>query len=384
MQFNIIDKDSSIIKVIGVGGAGGNAVLHMIEEGVQGVDFIVANTDAQVLNSNPAKAKISLGTLGAGSKWEAGKAAAEANREAIREQISGAQMLFIAAGMGGGTGTGAAPVVAEMAKEMGILTVGVVFRPFELEAQRRMENAEYGIKQLAQYVNSLIVIQNEELLKMFPDSTQKAAYAAANDVLKNAVGGIVEIITREGIVNVDFEDVRTVMSEPGRAMMGSCSATGDDRASIAVAQALNSPLLEGVELTNAKGVVVNITAHSDSLKMSEVKEILTKVHSCACADAHIIYGAVYDDNMGDELRVTVVVTGLGSSTARLTVVSENGGQATGTHDSMPLEGRDISELPAITRRQLLGGAMVARSPRRSSAQGCMPAAIPAFLKIAAD
>ncbi|MDR2678697.1 MAG: cell division protein FtsZ [Zoogloeaceae bacterium] len=392
MQFDSIDKDSAaagtIIKVIGVGGAGGNAIRHMVQEGVMGVDFIVANTDAQVLNSNPASIKISLGKLGAGGKPEAGKAAAEANREAIREQISGAHMVFIAAGMGGGTGTGAAPVIAEIAKEMGILTVGVVSRPFELEGQRRMNNAERGITELNQHVNSLIVIQNEKLLEvMGEEATQKAAYCMADDVLKNAVGGIVEIITREGIVNVDFEDVRTVMSETGRAMMGSYTAVGADRASIATEQALASPLLEGVELTNAKGVVVNITGHSDSLRMVEVKNILARVKACASDDAHIIYGAVYDDNMGDELRVTVVATGLGNNTMTIVPDPEPIGdelqqQGTGTHDSVI---RDPSVLTALERKRLGQGNGVARSMRSGMAQGASSAGvIPAFLRRQAD
>ena len=392
MQFEMIEKDDvdTVIKVIGVGGAGGNAVDHMIRENVQGVTFIVANTDSQALNNNHAPIKLTLGKLGAGGKPEAGKAAAEANRGEIREKLSGAHMVFITAGMGGGTGTGAAPVVAEVTKEMGILTVGVVSKPFVLEGSRRMKNAETGIAELARYVDSLIIIQNEKLHEvMDDDATQDESFRMADDVLKNAVGGIAEIITCHGLVNVDFEDVRTVMGEPGRAMMGSCVASGADRARIAAEQALASPLLEGVNLSNARGVLVNVTASRSSLKMKEVKEVMATVNPCATEDAHIIYGTVYDDSMGDSLRVTVVVTGLGQLTQQqpnLTVIPNESfeHQATGTHDYHGGIRSDDLDLPPGMRK---GGLI--RSGRKASIEaleknGVTSYDIPAFLRKQAD
>jgi len=301
------------IKVIGVGGGGGNAVGHMIGCAVQGVEFICANTDAQALSRSDAHKTIQLGTsgLGAGSKPDKGREAAELAVDDIRAAIDGAHMLFITAGMGGGTGTGAAPVIARVAREMGILTVGVVTKPFEFEGGRRMTNADSGLTELEANVDSLIVVLNEKLLEVLGDDvTQDQAFAHANDVLKNAVGGIAEIINVPGHVNVDFEDVRTVMGEPGKAMMGTAVAAGPDRARIAAEQAVACPLLEGIDLSGAKGVLVLITAAKGSLKLSESKLAMNTIRAYASPDAHVIYGTAYDDELGDEIRVTVVATGL--------------------------------------------------------------------------
>ncbi|WP_210542068.1 cell division protein FtsZ [Rhodoferax sp. PAMC 29310] len=301
------------IKVIGVGGGGGNAVGHMIGCGVQGVEFICANTDAQALVRSDAHKSIQLGTsgLGAGSKPDKGREAAELAVDDIRASIEGAHMLFITAGMGGGTGTGAAPVIARVAREMGILTVGVVTKPFEFEGGRRMTNADNGLAELEANVDSLIVVLNEKLLDVLGDDvTQDQAFAHANDVLKNAVGGIAEIINVPGHVNVDFEDVRTVMGEPGKAMMGTAVASGPDRARIAAEQAVACPLLEGIDLSGAKGVLVLITAAKGSLKLAESKLAMNTIRAYASPDAHVIYGTAYDDGLGEEIRVTVVATGL--------------------------------------------------------------------------
>lgn len=309
------------IKVIGVGGGGGNAVDHMIERAVQGVEFICANTDAQALTRTSAHKVIQLGStgLGAGSKPDKGRDAAEQAVEDIREAIKGAHMLFITAGMGGGTGTGAAPVIARVAKEMGILTVGVVTKPFEWEGGRRMTNADTGLAELESNVDSLIVVLNEKLLDVLgEDVTQDEAFAHANDVLKNAVGGIAEIINVPGHVNVDFEDVRTVMGEPGKAMMGTAAASGPDRARIAAEQAVACPLLEGIDLSGAKGVLVLITAAKGSLKLSESKLAMNTIRAYASPDAHVIYGTAYDDTLGSDIRVTVVATGLSRQGVRRT------------------------------------------------------------------
>src|ERR1700752_536214 len=295
------------IKVIGVGGGGGNAVEHMMAQGVQGVEFVCANTDAQSLNRSAAHKLIQLGTtgLGAGSKPDAGKAAAEEAVDRIREAVDGAHMLFITAGLGGGTVTGAAPVIARVAKEMGILTVGVVTKPFEFEGTRRMKQAEAGLSELEANVDSLIVVLNEKLLEVLGDDvTQEEAFAHANDVLKNAVGGIAEIINEYGGVNVEFEDVRTVMGEPGKAMMGTAAASGPDRARIAAEQAVACPLLEGIDLSGAKGVLVLVTASKASLKLSESKLAMNTIRAYASPDAHVIYGTAYDDELGEDIRVT--------------------------------------------------------------------------------
>ena len=308
------------IKVIGVGGGGGNAVEHMIRSGVQGVEFVCANTDAQSLRISNAHKVIQLGSngLGAGSIPEKGREAAEAAEDQIREALEGTNMLFVTAGMGGGTGTGAAPVVARVAREMGILTVGVVTKPFEFEGTRRMNNAESGLAELEANVDSLIVVLNEKLLDVLgEDASQDDAFAFANDVLKNSVGGIAEIINVEALVNVDFEDVRTVMSEQGKAMMGTATASGPDRARIAAEQAVACPLLEGVDMTGAKGVLVLITAAKGALKLSESREAMNTIRAFASPEAHVIYGTAYDETLCEQIRVTVVATGLAQAGRRV-------------------------------------------------------------------
>ncbi|MDI9335238.1 MAG: cell division protein FtsZ [Cytophagales bacterium] len=316
MNIDMIDNNfnqGTQIKVIGVGGGGGNAVQHMIERNVQGVEFICANTDAQALSRSAAHKIIQLGMsgLGAGSQPEKGREAALMAEEEIRACIDGAHMLFITAGMGGGTGTGAAPVVARIAREMGILTVGVVTKPFDFEGGRRMGNAEAGLVELEANVDSLIVVLNEKLLEVLGDDiSEDEAFAYANSVLKNAVGGIAEIINTAGNVNADFEDVRTVMGEKGKAMMGTGMASGADRARAAAEEAIACPLLEGVDLSGAKGVLVVITAAKGSLKLAESRLAMNTIRAYAAPDAHVIYGTASDDALEGNIRVTVVATGL--------------------------------------------------------------------------
>lgn len=347
------------IKVIGVGGGGGNAVGHMIGCGVQGVEFICANTDAQALVRSDAHKSIQLGTsgLGAGSKPDKGREAAELAVDDIRAAIEGAHMLFITAGMGGGTGTGAAPVIARVAREMGILTVGVVTKPFEFEGGRRMTNADNGLAELEANVDSLIVVLNEKLLDVLGDDvTQDQAFAHANDVLKNAVGGIAEIINVPGHVNVDFEDVRTVMGEPGKAMMGTAVASGPDRARIAAEQAVACPLLEGIDLSGAKGVLVLITAAKGSLKLAESKLAMNTIRAYASPDAHVIYGTAYDDSLDDDIRVTVVATGLSRQGVRRTSVPLQV-LRTGT-DNMPIHVPTLnSPLSSVASSGSVSGGM---------------------------
>jgi cell division protein FtsZ len=365
------------IKVIGVGGGGGNAVEHMIERQVQGVEFICANTDAQALQRTAAHKTIQLGQsgLGAGSKPDKGRESAEMAVEDIQAAIQGAHMLFITAGMGGGTGTGAAPVIARVAKEMGILTVGVVTKPFDWEGGRRMTNADAGLAELEANVDSLIVVLNEKLQEVLGDDiTQDEAFAHANDVLKNAVGGIAEIINVPGHVNVDFEDVRTVMGEPGKAMMGTAVAEGPDRARIAAEQAVACPLLEGIDLSGARGVLVLITAAKGSLKLSESKLAMNTIRAYASPDAHVIYGTAYDDNLGDQVRVTVVATGLSRQGQRrtappLAVIR------TGT-DNVPLNVSSApSNIPTLGTIVATGSGNVAGLP---------PIAAPASIGTSAD
>ena len=334
MSFEMLEAKCSgtLIKVIGVGGAGGNAVAQMIERGVKGVDFICANTDAQSLSKSPANLKLQLGEsgLGAGAKPEKGKASAEAERDRIAEALAGAHMVFITAGMGGGTGTGAAPVVAEIAKELGALTVAVVTKPFSFEGPSRSKVAEKGIKSLEESVDSLIVILNEKLEEVLGDEiTQISAFNAADNVLYNAVAGIAEIINVEGFVNVDFEDVKTVMSAQGKAMMGTATCEGENRAKEAAENAVQSPLLEGIDLRGARGILVNISA-SKSLKISETKTAMESISSFAAEDATVMFGTVFDDNLGDELRVTVVATGLGRETELRSVPVEKPQEVIGT------------------------------------------------------
>ena len=399
-EFNLGTK----IKVIGVGGGGGNAVEHMISRNVQGVEFISANTDAQALSTSGAPKTIQLGTtgLGAGSKPEKGREAAEMAEADIRASIEGAHMLFITAGMGGGTGTGAAPVIARIAKEMGILTVGVVTKPFDWEGGKRMSNADNGLAELEANVDSLIVVLNEKLIDVLgEDVTQEEAFAYANDVLKNAVGGIAEIINVRGHVNPDFEDVRTVMAENGKAMMGSALASGPDRARIAAEQAVACPLLEGIDLSGAKGVLVLITAAKSSLKLSESKLAMNTIRAYASPDAHVIYGTAYDEDLGDEIRVTVVATGLSKSKAQRVApplqVLRNGTDnmayapmldvdAVSQSVSSTMTGATNYDVPAYVRN-------LGRHPDRTSASAKVDALssggmgdidIPAFLRKQAD
>jgi len=339
------------IKVMGVGGGGGNAVEHMITRAVQGVEFICANTDAQALNRSSAHNVIQLGHsgLGAGAKPEAGKLAAEEAIDRIREAIDGAHMLFLTAGMGGGTGTGAAPVIARIAKEMGILTVGVVTKPFDFEGSRRMKSAEIGVAELEANVDSLIVVLNEKLLEVLGDDvTQEDAFAHANDVLRNAVGGISDVIHVPGLVNVDFEDVKTVMSEPGKAMMGTAQAGGPDRATKAAEMAVACPLLEGIDLSGARGVLVLIAAAKNNFKLSESRNAMNTIRRYAADDAHVIYGTAYDDTLGDQLRVTVIATGLSPAHRRqstpIQVVHSAPVQRTGT-DNLPIMGHQPQQVP---------------------------------------
>lgn len=309
-DMNISDSRGTIIKVIGVGGAGNNAVDHMIRSNVQGVEFINANTDSQSLNRSLAPIKLPLGKtgLGAGSKPEAGRLAAEDSKELIIEAIKGCHMLFVTCGMGGGTGTGAAPVIARLAKEMGILVVGVVTKPFWFE--NRMKTADLGVDELNKNVDSLIVVLNDKLIEVYgDDASVDECFGHADGILNNAVSGISEIINVPGLVNVDFEDVRTAMGEMGRAMMGNAEASGSDRARVAAEKAAASPLLEGIKLSTAKCLIVNITANR-SLKMSEIRDAIQSLQSFAAPDAFIKYGTVFDEGMEDRMRVTVIATGL--------------------------------------------------------------------------
>ncbi|MES9855852.1 MAG: cell division protein FtsZ [Sedimenticola sp.] len=318
MTFELMDaySQNAVIKVVGVGGGGGNAIHHMLNANIEGVDFICANTDAQALRNSEVRTLLQLGTnvtkgLGAGADPQIGRDAALEDKERIQEALQGADMVFITAGMGGGTGTGAAPVVAEVARDLGILTVAVVTKPFPFEGVKRMKVADQGIKELGQYVDSLITIPNEKLLAVLGrDMSLLNAFKAANDVLQGAVQGIAELITRPGLINVDFADVRTVMAEMGVAMMGSGSAKGENRAREAAEEAIRSPLLEDVNLSGAKGILVNITAGLD-LSIGEFDEVGSTVKDFACDDATVVVGTVIDSEMSDELRVTVVATGLG-------------------------------------------------------------------------
>jgi cell division protein FtsZ len=319
-MFELVENytPSAEIKVIGVGGGGGNAVAQMIEAGIDGVEFIAANTDAQALKKFKGRTLLQIGSsvtkgLGAGANPEVGRQAALEDKDRIIEMIQGADMVFITAGMGGGTGTGAAPVIAQAAKELGILTVAVVTKPFTFEAKRRMDIAEQGIEELGKHVDSLIIIPNSKLPEvMGGDALLLNAFKAANDVLQGAVQGIAELITRQGLINVDFADVRTVMSEMGMAVMGAGQARGEDRAIMAVQAAIGSPLLEEVNLQGACGVLVNITAGMN-LTMREFEEIGSAVADLASDDATVVIGTVIDPEIGDELRVTVVATGLNNS-----------------------------------------------------------------------
>ncbi len=383
-MFEIMNTETqeAVIKVIGVGGCGSNAVDHMIQNEMQGVEFISMNTDAQALKGNKAPTLLQLGQgitkgLGAGANPDIGREAALEDRDQIAELIQGADMLFITAGMGGGTGTGAAPVVAQVAKEMGILTVAVVSKPFAFEG-KRLKAAQLGMEELSQHVDSLIVIPNDKLMMVLGhDISMLDAFKAANDILHGAVAGIAEVINCPGLVNVDFADVKTVMSEMGMAMMGSATASGVDRSRIAAEQAVASPLLEDISLSGARGILVNITA-SSILKMREVHEVMSTIKELTAEDATIIIGTVIDENMGDELRVTMVATGLGhlssqgQQTKPLTVVHRR----TGTDDKED----NFADEPAVMRTGRRSNATVA-AMRQS---GVDPMDIPAFLRRQAD
>jgi cell division protein FtsZ len=382
-MFELMDVDTqdAVIKVIGVGGCGGNAVDHMIDSGLTGVEFIAINTDAQALKRNQAKTQLQLGNnvtkgLGAGANPEVGREAALEDRERIAEMIDGADMLFITAGMGGGTGTGAAPVVAEVAKELGILTVAVVTKPFMFEG-KRVRAANAGIEALSRHVDSLIIIPNEKLMQVLgEDVSMLDAFKAANNVLHGAVGGIAEVINCPGLVNVDFADVRTVMSEMGMAMMGSAQASGENRARIAAEQAVASPLLEDVNLAGARGVLVNITAAS-SVKMREIHEVMNTIKGFTAEEATVIVGQVLDDTMEDSLRVTMVATGLGNPVARqqpkpMQIVRE------ATY-GQPIAMEDADDVPSVmtTNRR-------SRTVQAMADSGIDTLDIPAFLRKQAD
>ena len=321
-MFELMDahSQSAVIKVIGVGGGGGNAVSHMVDAGIEGVDFICTNTDAQALKGSRVRTSLQIGCnitkgLGAGANPDVGRQAAMEDRDRIFEVIEGADMLFITAGMGGGTGTGATPVVAQVAKELGILTVAVVTRPFTMEGKKRMMIADHGIAELGKYVDSLITIPNEKLLTVLGgETTLLDAFRAANQVLQGAVQGIAELITRPGLINVDFADVKTVMAEMGMAMMGSGSSSGEDRAREAAEAAISSPLLEDINLAGANGILVNVTAGMD-LSIGEFQEVGATVKEFASDDATVVVGTVIDPDMTDQIRVTVVATGLGQAAA---------------------------------------------------------------------
>ncbi|MCC2961625.1 cell division protein FtsZ [Massilia sp. IC2-278] len=402
MEFDMVDNAAlgTVIKVVGVGGAGGNAVQHMINKGVSGVEFIAANTDAQALAASSANNIIQIGEsgLGAGMRPEIGRQLAEQTRSRIEDSLRGAHMVFIAAGMGGGTGTGAAPIVAEVAKTMGALTVAVVSKPFSYEGKKCMDVAEAGLEELSKHVDSLIIILNEKLEDIYEDESMLEWMKHADDVLNNAVAGIAEIINVPGHINVDFNDVKTIMSEQGKAMMGTATAAGVDRARIAAEQAVASPLLDGIDLSGAKGVLVNVTA-SRGLKGKEIKEVMAAVRAFAAPDASIAQGIAYDDAMGDEIRVTVVATGLGKAQKMQLVQQPQQVLRTGTYNTpmmgagtLPaglntghaghagnLGGNDGMKQPAVWRRE-----QASEQVQAMQRNGVETYDIPAFLRKQAD
>lgn len=377
--YGLVDTplQNAVIKVIGVGGGGGNALEHMLAQDIEGVEFICANTDAQALKNSSAKSLLQLGQqitkgLGAGANPEIGRQAAEADRERIRAALEGADMVFITAGMGGGTGTGAAPVVAEIAKQMRILTVAVVTKPFIFEGKKRLLLAEEGIKQLSQYVDSLITIPNNKLMNVLGKNVSLLdAFKAVNDVLFGAVKGIAALITRPGLINVDFADVRTVMSEMGMAMMGTGIGSGEDRARLAAEAAIASPLLEDIDLAGARGVLVNITAGPD-LSIGEFEEVGEVIKGITSEGATVVVGTVIDPEMSDELRVTLVVTGLGMVYASQTGSASLARAADGSLDYHQLE------RPTVLRKQ--GATAAAKPVVDSSAADIEYLDIPAFLR----
>lgn len=387
-MFELADSNikNAVIKVVGIGGGGGNAVEHMMASAIEGVEFICANTDAQALKNSRANTLIQLGDsitrgLGAGANPEVGRRSAEEDRERIKSALTGADMVFLTAGMGGGTGTGAAPIFAEVAKELGILTVAVTTKPFSFEGKVRMQVADQGIANLSQYVDSLITIPNNKLLSVLGKNVSLVnAFKAANDVLRGAVQGIAELITRPGLINVDFADVRTVMSEMGMAMMGTGVASGDNRARLAAEAAISSPLLEDVDMTGARGVLVNITAGLD-MSIGEFEEVGDAIKSITSDGATVVVGTVIDPDLRDEIRVTVIVTGLG----RKQTQSSGGKQA----DSVRSDGSiDYAQLekPAVMRRHANAATGAhAQAPAKpaistDSAQELEYLDIPAFLR----
>ena len=358
-MFKLVDTapQSAVIKVVGVGGGGGNAVEHMLREDVEGVDFICANTDAQALNNLTARTLLQLGNgvtkgLGAGAHPDMGKDAALEDKDRIAEVLDGADMVFVTAGMGGGTGTGAAPVVAEIARNMGILTVAVVTKPFVFEGRKRMSLAEAGIEQLSQYVDSLITIPNEKLLSVMGDDIPLLeAFAAVDDVLSNAVQGIADLIIRPGMINVDFADVRTVMSEMGMAMMGSGLASGEDRAVRAAEGAIRSPLLDEVDFNGARGILVNIAAN-EQIALGEFSRVGATIESFASENATVVIGTVIDQDMTDEMRVTVVATGLGDTEVKRPKTVVDNTQRQPISQEAAVNYSDLDR-PAVSRRKAL-------------------------------
>ncbi len=382
-MFEIVETggQQAVIKVIGVGGGGGNAIEYMMNSNIDGVDFIVANTDAQAIKKSSANVILQLGSnltkgLGAGADPSVGRQAAMEDRERIAEAIAGADMIFITAGMGGGTGTGAAPIVAQVAKDQGILTVAVITKPFPFEGRKRMTVAEQGIRDLAEYVDSIITIPNEKLLAVVGrDMTLLDAFAKANQVLQGAVQGIAELITKPGHINVDFADVRTVMSEMGMAMMGSAVARGSDRAREAARAAISSPLLEDVDIAGARGMLVNITASAD-MSLGEFAEVGDTIKEFASDDATVVMGHAIDPAMEDAMRVTVVATGLGGGQKRAAValkVAKSGAAGGGV---APLPDYDDLDTPTVIRNRRVGQKLDTQAPDYLD--------IPAFLRRQAD
>jgi len=380
-MFELMDAHSSsaVIKVIGVGGGGGNAVAHMVDTGIEGVDFICANTDSQALKGSHVRTSLQIGCnitkgLGAGADPDIGRQAAMEDRDRILEIIEGADMLFITAGMGGGTGTGAAPIVAQVAKELGILTVAIVTKPFQMEGTKRMQIAEHGIGELGKYVDSLITIPNEKLLSVLGgETTLLDAFRSANQVLQGAVQGIAELITRPGLINVDFADVRTVMSEMGMAMMGSGTSSGEDRAREAAEAAASSPLLEDINLAGANGILVNVTAGMD-LSIGEFQEVGATVKEYASPDATVVIGTVIDPEMTDRIRVTVVATGLGQQAANgespMRIVRRPAAQAEPNYQTL--------DKPTVQRQRAVGDGLEGSGLQEELLD------IPAFLRRQAD
>lgn len=384
-MFELVDatNQAAVIKVIGVGGGGGNALQHMLSANIEGVEFICANTDSQALRNSNAKTVLQLGTnmtkgLGAGADPEVGRQAALEDRDRLMDVLEGSDMIFITAGMGGGTGTGAAPIVAQVAKEMGILTVAVVTRPFSFEGKKRAAIADEGIIELSQFVDSLITIPNEKLLSVLGrDVSLLNAFSAANDVLLGAVQGIAQLITCPGLINVDFADVRTVMSEMGMAMMGSGKAQGEERAKVAAEAAISSPLLEDVNLSGARGILVNITAGMD-LSIGEFDEVGRTVKEFASENATVVVGTVIDPEMSGDIRVTIVATGLGNvikeDATRIKLVQEN---------ALGLDYKDF-ERPTVMRNQSPGAEGSAEAVEEPLSADTEYLDIPAFLRRQAD